>query len=42
MQREQVIEALSAHKQELSSKYGSAARGEVGPDSDLNLLVEVA
>jgi hypothetical protein len=42
-----VLEALLAHGQELQlfgvsgiSVFGSVARGEAGPDSDVDLLVE--
>ncbi len=49
MQREQVLNILSAHKQELSSKYGvrrlgifgSVARDEATETSDIDIIVEM-
>lgn len=45
MDRDSVIEALQAHESELRaagiirlSLFGSTARGEAGPDSDVDLL----
>lgn len=45
MDREHVIEKLRAHEQQLKdagiirlSLFGSTARGEAGPDSDVDLL----
>jgi hypothetical protein len=48
MRRDQVLKTLSAHRDELRSRYGvkslalfgSVARGESGPESDVDLLVE--
>jgi hypothetical protein len=48
MNREQVIRVLSARSVELTQKhgvrslflFGSASRGEAGPESDVDLLVE--
>jgi predicted nucleotidyltransferase len=48
MKRDEVIRILSAHRAELQSRYGvrrlglfgSVARDEAGPDSDVDLLVE--
>ncbi|MBI4334125.1 MAG: nucleotidyltransferase family protein [Chloroflexi bacterium] len=48
MRREEVIATLKRHEQELRRRrvrslalFGSAARGEAGPRSDVDLLVEV-
>lgn len=49
MQREAVLETLSAHKQELSARYGvtrlgifgSVARGEASSASDVDIVVEM-
>lgn len=49
MQREAVLQTLSAHKQELSAKYGvtrlgifgSVARGEASSASDVDIVVEM-
>jgi predicted nucleotidyltransferase len=47
MRREEVIDAIAAHNEHLHqfnvkslSLFGSVARGEARPDSDLDLLVE--
>ena len=47
MGRDEVIAALQAHRAELDkhsvkslSLFGSVARGDAGPDSDVDLLVE--
>jgi hypothetical protein len=47
MSRDEVISALQAHRAELDeyfvdsiSLFGSVARGDAGPDSDVDLLVE--
>src|SRR5256885_2426294 len=47
--REQVIATLRAHQQELINRgvlhaalFGSVARGEQTPDSDIDILVELA
>ena len=48
MKRDQVIRILSEHSEELRTRYGvhhlslfgSVARDEAGPDSDVDLLVE--
>lgn len=47
MTREQFFECISAHRPELARAgvrrlgvYGSVARGEAGPDSDVDVLVE--
>ena len=48
MNRDEVISFLSAHRKELEERFGvgslelfgSTARGEAGPDSDVDLLVE--
>ena len=47
MQREELLAALSSHRDELRemgvsslSVFGSAARNEARPDSDVDLLVE--
>ena len=47
MTREEVLQCLSAHRQELAklgvkslALFGSVARGEARPESDLDLLVE--
>jgi predicted nucleotidyltransferase len=47
MQPEEVIEAIAAHQLDLRqfdvkslSLFGSVARGEAGPESDIDLLVE--
>ena len=44
----EVIAALQAHEQELRGKgvvhaavFGSVARGEAGPDSDVDIMVEL-
>ncbi len=49
MTLEQVREILAAHRTELTelgvgslSVYGSTARGEAGPESDVDLLVELS
>src|SRR5476651_1497923 len=48
MSREQIIATLRAHEQELKesgivrlSLFGSAARGEAGPDSDIDIAVRL-
>jgi len=49
MQREQVLNILSAHKQELATKYGvrrlgifgSVARNEAKETSDIDIIVEM-
>jgi predicted nucleotidyltransferase len=48
MDREQVIERLKAHERELRaagivqlSLFGSVARGEAGPDSDVDVAVKL-
>jgi len=46
--RDEVIRFLSSHREELEERFhvvslmlfGSTARGEAGPDSDVDLLVE--
>jgi predicted nucleotidyltransferase len=48
MNRDEVINFLSSHRQELEERFrvfslalfGSTARGEAGPESDVDLLVE--
>ena len=48
MNRDEVIRFLSSHRQELEERFrvfslalfGSTARGEAGPESDVDLLVE--
>ena len=48
MNRDEVIRFLSSHREELEERFhvvslmlfGSTARGEAGPDSDVDLLVE--
>jgi predicted nucleotidyltransferase len=47
MTREQFFERISAHRPELARAgvrrlgvYGSVARGDAGPDSDVDILVE--
>lgn len=48
MNRDEVIGFLSSHRQELEERFrvfslslfGSTARGEAGPESDVDLLVE--
>lgn len=47
MTREEFFERISAHRPELARAgvkrlgvYGSVARGEAGPDSDVDILVE--
>jgi predicted nucleotidyltransferase len=48
MNREEVISFLSSHREELEERFrvvflalfGSTARGEAGPESDVDLLVE--
>jgi predicted nucleotidyltransferase len=48
MSREQIIATLRAHEQALKdagvvrlSLFGSAARGEAGPDSDIDIAVRL-
>ncbi len=49
MQREAVLEALSAHKQEMSARYGvtrlgvfgSVARNQATDTSDVDMVVEM-
>jgi predicted nucleotidyltransferase len=49
MNRDEVIGFLSSHRQELEERFrvvslalfGSTARGEAGPESDVDLLVEL-
>jgi predicted nucleotidyltransferase len=48
MDREQVIAELRAHEAELRSRgvahvalFGSLARGEAGPDSDIDIMVDI-
>jgi predicted nucleotidyltransferase len=48
MTREEVIAVLKAHAPSLRSQgvlhaalFGSAPRGEAGPDSDLDIMVEI-
>lgn len=47
MTRDEILQCLSAHRQELAklgvkslAVFGSVARGEARPESDLDLLVE--
>ena len=48
MKRDQVLEFLSSHRQELENQFGvsslalfgSVARDEAGPESDIDVLVE--
>jgi predicted nucleotidyltransferase len=48
MNRDEVISFLSSHREELEARFhvaslmlfGSTARGEAGPESDVDLLVE--
>jgi uncharacterized protein len=47
-ERERVLEALRGHENELRARgvsrlmlFGSTARGDVGPGSDVDLLIEV-
>jgi uncharacterized protein len=47
-ERERVLEALRRHENELRARgvrrlmlFGSTARGDVGPGSDVDLLIEV-
>ena len=49
MDREQVIATLKAHEAELRRRgvahaalFGSVARGEAGPESDIDILVDIA
>jgi len=49
MDREAVLAVLRAHREELAAAgvghagaFGSVARGEAGPDSDVEVLVEFA
>jgi predicted nucleotidyltransferase len=49
MTREQVIATLRTHEPELTGRgvlhvalFGSLARGEAGPDSDIDVMVELA
>jgi len=50
MQREQALEILSSHLEEIRQKFdvtslalfGSVARGQAGAESDLDILVEYA
>jgi uncharacterized protein len=49
MDREQVISKLRAHEAELRTRgvlhaalFGSLARGEAGPDSDIDLMLDLA
>jgi predicted nucleotidyltransferase len=49
MQKEQVLQIIRDHKQELAEKYhvkkvgifGSVARNSAGPDSDIDIVVEM-
>jgi predicted nucleotidyltransferase len=49
MQKEQVLQIIREHKQELAEKYhvkkvgifGSVARNTAGPDSDIDIVVEM-
>ena len=48
MDRDQVIATLRAHEAELRGRgvahaalFGSLARGEAGPDSDIDLMIEI-
>jgi len=49
MQKEQVLQIIREHKQELAEKYhvkkvgifGSVARNSAGPDSDIDIVVEM-
>ena len=47
MNRDEILKCLAEHREELAglgvkslALFGSAARGEAGPDSDLDFLVE--
>jgi predicted nucleotidyltransferase len=47
MNRDEILQHLAAHREELAdfgvkslALFGSAVRGEAGPDSDLDILVE--
>lgn len=47
MQKEEVLQLLTEHRDEIAnfgvrsiSMFGSVARGEAGPDSDVDILVE--
>ena len=48
MNRDEILEILRAHRDELQKRFGvkslavfgSVARGEAGPDSDVDILVE--
>jgi uncharacterized protein len=47
-ERERVLEALRRHESELRARgvtrlalFGSTARGDLGPESDVDLLIEV-
>ncbi len=48
MNRDEILEILKAHRDELRKRFGvkslavfgSVARGEAGPDSDVDILVE--
>lgn len=49
MDRDQVIATLKAHEAELRRRgiahaalFGSVARGEAGPESDIDILVDIA
>lgn len=49
LDREQVLAVLRAHEAELRGRgvahaalFGSLARGEAGPDSDIDLMIEIA
>ena len=48
MDRDQALELLRAHRDELSrrgvrraAQFGSTARGQAGPDSDLDIMVDL-
>jgi predicted nucleotidyltransferase len=49
MDRDQVIATLKAHEAELrrrgvahAAQFGSVARGDAGPESDIDILVDIA
>lgn len=48
MRRAEIVQALTLHRQELADRgvkslalFGSVARDEAGPDSDIDVLVEL-
>ncbi len=41
MRRDQALKILSDHKDELREMFGSTARDEARPDSDVDTLIEI-